>query len=490
MNDAADNEVANLDNALENDSIDPRSDIPILWFEECFAAARAHRGALHGRAEEVDLIHQVYERAIRNASTKNASQLVLISGVTGIGKTALARSLRRQVEDVDGGYFVCGKFDQLQRPEPHSAFVEAITQLLSRIQDRGEVSDFRDALAKQGIDYEHGGRDLIEIVPALDEMLSLPNREKSISKVEYTNSSQSLIAEHVTSGLSTNRWKDLFRLFLRAASTLEKPFIVLIEDIHWIDECSLDVLHALVDDQKTSGALFVCTFRMSEELNVMALDRILQDLKQNDVQITQIHLEGLTQTAVTSLVSSALSANDDHAAPLAWTIYDWTKGNAFLTWKSLHSLYFKKLISVDHTKNQFSWDMEEILVETDSVSNLIRYKVEKLPPTLQEYLKIAACLGSKLDEDILKRLLTAEPNLSSTFLHDVAKTWLIYFDESRGAWCFGHDCVQEATYQLIPVNERSAYHYRIGRKLWREFDLDELSQFLFLVVNQLLLGIE
>jgi hypothetical protein len=87
MNDAADNEVANLDNALENDSIDPRSDIPILWFEECFAAARAHRGALHGRAEEVDLIHQVYERAIRNASTKNASQLVLISGVTGIGKT-------------------------------------------------------------------------------------------------------------------------------------------------------------------------------------------------------------------------------------------------------------------------------------------------------------------------------------------------------------------------------------------------------------------
>jgi predicted ATPase len=482
--------MQSLDIILDDEHVDLRNDSPVLWFEECFTAARAFRGTLYGRDDEVERIQQVYRTAVRNASTQSASQLVLISGVTGIGKTALARSLRRQVEDDDGGYFVCGKFDQLQRPEPLSALVEAFTQLLSRIKDRGlKVSDLRDALSKEGIDYEHGGHDLIEMVPALEEVIGLTHREESVRTMELSNNPQSLIAEHAGLGLSTNRWKDLFRLFIRAVSTFEKPLVLLIEDLHWIDECSLDVLHALVEDQKNSGATFVCTFRTSEESTSMSLEQILQDLK-NEVQIAQIHLVGLTRTAVTSLVSSVLSVKDDRAAPLAWTIYDWTKGNVFLTWKCLHSLHLRSLICVDQTSNQFHWDMEEILVEMDSVSNVIRYEVEKLPSTLQEYLRIAACLGSKLDEDILRRLLPAELNLVSTFLHDVAETWLIFFDESRGAWCFGHDSVQEATYQLIPENERSAYHYRIGRKLWREFDLDELGQFLFLVVSQLLLGLE
>jgi predicted ATPase len=482
-------EMKSLDIILDDEPVDLRNEVPVLWFEECFAAARAFRGKLYGRDDEVERIQQVYRTAVRNASTKGASQLVLISGITGIGKTALARSLRRQVEDDDGGYFVCGKFDQLQRPEPHSALVEAFTQLLSRINERGEVLDLRDALAKQGIDYDHGGRDLIEMVPALEEVLSLLRREEAIQSVEHKNSPQSLIADHVSSGLSTNRWKDLFRLFMRAVSTLENPLVILIEDLHWMDECSLDVLHALVEDQKNSGTLFICTFRTSDELNSMGLGVILNDLK-NDVLITQIHLEGLTLAAVTCLVSSVLSVKDERAAPLALAIYDWTKGKVFIVWKCLHVLQFRNLISVDQTSNQFCWDMEEVLVEMDSFSNVIRYKVEKLPLNMQEYLKIAACLGSKLDKDILTRLLPAEPNLVATFLHNVAETWLILFDESRGAWCFGHDSVQEAAYQLIPENERSAYHYRIGRKLWREFDMDELGQFLFLVVSQLLLGIE
>ena len=471
---------------------DPKNDAPLLWFDKCFAEAKAHRGTLHGREEEVAWIHQVYQSfRMQDPTGKGESQLVLISGVTGIGKTGLARSLRRHVEDVDGGCFVCGKFDQLQRPEPHSAFVEAFTQLLFRVRGTDDTV-LRDAFAKHGIDYEHGGCDLIEMIPALKEIIS-PNREASIRTAESSSNTQSSwIADHLSSsGLSTNRWKDLFRLFLRALSSLKRPLVLLIEDLHWIDECSLDVLHALLEDQRNSSTLFVCTYRIDPQSHSnMGLDRILQELRQNDVQIAQIYLEGLSRTAVTSLVSSVLSVTNDRAERLALTIYDWTKGNAFLIWKCLHSLSFRNLLSFDQDIGLFKWNVEEIQLEIDSYTNLIRFKVEKLPLNMQEYLKIAACLGSKLDEDILTRLLPAEPDLLPTFFREVAETWLIYFEKSRGAWCFTHDCVQEAIYQLIPANEQSAYHYRIGRKLWREFDLDELSRFRFLVVSQLLLGSE
>jgi predicted ATPase len=476
----------------DNEINDPHhSATPLLWFEERHADARVYHGTLHGRAEEVKWIYQIYEAAVQNASNKCAAQLVLMTGVTGIGKTALARSLRHPVEDVGGGYFVCGKFDQFPRPEPHAAIVEAFAQLVSRVKASQQVSALRDALLKQGIDYDHGGRDLIAVIPALkDVVVCSTYQEKSMGDEEDASVPLSLISDPITPGPSTNRWKDLFRLFLRAFSYLGKRLVLLIEDLHWMDECSLDVLHALVEDQRCSAILFVCTYRTNSESNFMGLDRLVQELEQNVVRITRIHLEGLNRTALSNLVSSVLSVSDDRAAPLAWTIYDWTKGNAFLVWNCLYSLRSRNLISFDETCCQFKWDLEEIQMEMESFKNVIRSKIERLPLNMQEYLRAAACLGSLLDEEILRRLLAAEQNLITTFMNDAAETRLIRFDKSRGAWCFCHDSVQEAMYQLIPVNERSAYHYRIGRKLWKVFNMDELSQFLFLVVSQLLLGIE
>jgi predicted ATPase len=465
--------------------VDKSSYTPVAWCEQCFVAARAHRGKLYGREIEMDVIHEEYQNV---TNPKMHPQLILISGPTGIGKTGLARSIQNQVEIVDGGYFVFGKFDQLQRPEPHCAFVEAFTQLISRVRERGDDQVLRDALSKQGIDFDREGSDLIEMIPSLKPIL-LPNREESVREKAGIEI-ESLVMEHIGPGISTNRWKDLFRLFLRAASTPEKPVVLLLEDLHWADECSLDVLQALVKDKTNSNTLFICTYRVENESKCEGLDRLLSDFKQNEVRFVQFKLTGLSSVAITELVSSVLSVNEERASPLASSLCNWTKGHVFLVWKCLHGLRLKNLLSVDQVIGQFCWDMEEIRLETYNVNNLIQSKLEKLPSNVQEVLKIASCLGSKLDEDILLRLLSEDQDAVSKFFRDASETWLIYFDDSRETWCFTHDSIQEATYQLIPTKERNAYHYRIGRKLWREFDIEELSNFLFLVVGQLLLGIE
>ena len=145
---------------------------PLEWMNKCFEAAQSHHGILYGRDVEIAHLFDAYEN-VKTFKTK--SQVVFISGATGVGKTGLARSIQSQVEVIDDhgqGHFVVGKYDQLQRPEPHTALVEAFTQLTLQIVDRGDAQKLRDNLALHGIDYFHGGKDLIEMIPSLQYIIT------------------------------------------------------------------------------------------------------------------------------------------------------------------------------------------------------------------------------------------------------------------------------------------------------------------------------
>ena len=506
-----------------------------------FEAAGSHQlNELYGRDDEVQHVYDIYEQV----RTCQVSQLILISGVTGIGKTGLARSIQHHMtttraagnstgtsttedhipnnsqEDSgchSDGYFVVGKYDQLQRPEPHGALVEICTQLITQIIDRGHTDLFCITLANHGIDYHHGtgGHDLIEMIPALRTVLIQPPLQKndngdyccdlttnSVRTISFTSPSTDVVS---LQGSSINRWKDLFRLFFRAVSSMHytnsnsnsnniQPIVVLIEDLHWADESSMDVLQTLFHDKVNHGTLFICTYRTeSNGTNTsVSLKQWIKCQKQNDVVLPVAHLalEPVTVDAVVRMITHVLSVEEVEAAPLASILCNWTKGNVFLLWKCITILHFKHLLRTDPESGKFIWDIDEIDIEMHGIKDMMKYKVGLLPESSQENIKIAACLGSKLNEDILVRLFSGKEATVSAFIEDTAAVHLISYDKSREAWCFSHDYVQEKVYEFIPSSERHVYHYRIGRKLWREFAMDELTDFLFLVVGQLLLGVD
>ena len=463
---------------------------PLEWMNQCFEAARLHRGTLYGRDVEIAHIYEAYDNV---RTSKINSRVVLISGVTGVGKTGLARSIQNQVEVIDNGagYYIVGKYDQIQRPEPHTAIVEAFTQLTSQIVDRGDAQKLCDNLALHGIDYYNGGKDLVEMIPSLQNIITLKHPHHS--KYEWKNSSSIDAAPSngiPMFGLSTNRWKDLLSLFLRAVSSPQHPVVMLIEDLHWADESSLDVLTTLLQDNAYNGMLFICTYRTDNESKSATLELMVKNLRQSDVHLKHFALENVPQCVIAEMIANWLSVEKMRSEWFASLLHKWTKGNMLLVWKYIHALRLKNLLSVDVETGQFLWDTEEIEIEIQTVKDVLKHKIGLLPEISQENLKMTACLGSRLDKDILLRLFSTNAEAVAIFIDDAAKSHLIFFDDVRGAWCFSHDYIQEKIYHLIPVKERNYYHYQIGRKLWREFDIDELGTFLFLVVGQLLLGIE
>jgi predicted ATPase len=97
---------------------------------------------LYDRSREQVLLQSAFQRAFQRGLSplqEQNSTFLLITGPSGTGKTRLARTLRGQVHD-RGGYFLTGKFEQSCRPEPYTAFVEALTEFTCLVNKRGDAA--------------------------------------------------------------------------------------------------------------------------------------------------------------------------------------------------------------------------------------------------------------------------------------------------------------------------------------------------------------
>jgi predicted ATPase len=464
------------------------------------------RGKLYNRAKETDELLEVYRR-VATRSTK--TELVLVSGGSGVGKvshfqsfegfidsmnsavssritsnpvayvhvcvclyllfqTALAQSIRKMVMEKDG-YFAMGKFDQLQCPEPHTAIISAIAEFATHVMEKGEarVGQIRERVNER---VASEGKLLTDMIPELRKILT---DQEHLNFVGHSSE-------------AVNRFKYVFRMFLRGAASPEHPLVLFLDDMHWADEASLDLLESLFSDSENDGIMFLGTYRDDGDASSKRLKAMLSNLDKSKVTMTDIELGPFEEEAVNAMLAELLMFDRDKTKPLSIVIYNQTKGNICFIWEYLRSLNDTGMIQFDKKADQWNWDPQEIRVDFGSnITDRIRAKLALLPAKAQETLKLASCLGSRIDEDVLKHLM-GEPIFS--YLQLAESKGLIDIDLIRGGYTFSHDGIQEATYHLIPEKERVAYHLEIGKKMWKSFDVNELDDVVFAIVGQLMVG--
>ncbi len=116
------------------------------------------------------------------------SQIVLISGPSGIGKSSLGRQLEadQQASGRRRARFACGKFDQYQRNRPYAPIAEAFEQLLRNAlqEDDAALAPLREALQRAvGIN----GQLLVELVPELELLIGAQPAVPTISVEDAKN---------------------------------------------------------------------------------------------------------------------------------------------------------------------------------------------------------------------------------------------------------------------------------------------------------------
>jgi predicted ATPase len=362
---------------------------------------------LCGRREELAQLKNALERT--SDRSKSTSEVVFIEGDSGTGKSALIEAFRQSVAGKQC-LFCRGKFDQEgELAEPFSAITDCLSVLHENLHalDPEAEAEFRKELGLEA-------RVLSKILPSTRDLFASDDisptsgkyRQKFAGSVRSTSGryhgrhswsstepSFRLGDDDFESHRGFERLQVAIRSVMRAVST-QYPVIFVMEDIHWADEGSVQLLKTLISDKLAERVMFVGIHRVVGPEHV-AIASLKAEVRPED--LTTIHLDALSVDDISDIVSSLLRREEDEVEPLAEVIHRKTGGNAFFAVQFLRLLCDKALLSYSIDTYRWEWDLKRIVAETqvaDNVLDILSGKIRSLPKELQFALTTAACLGS------------------------------------------------------------------------------------------------
>jgi PAS domain S-box-containing protein len=415
---------------------------------------------LHGREAERQALAAAFER-VRGTGR---SELVLIGGEAGSGKSALAHGLRQAVAAANSR-FAAGKFDQ-QRPEmPHAAFVQAFAELVKGVLGESEagLSAWRERLTRA---LGPNAQLMVQLVPALGHVLgpqppvpALPPREAEL------------------------RFHLVFQQFVGASASAERPLVLFIDDLQWADNGSLELLRELLN--APIGALMLIGAYRTEAAHSSEHLQALADEARREGRLCAIELGPLDDEALRTLVADAVGVTREQAAPLAASIGERTGRNPLFATQFLLELVDEGALRLDDAAGHWTWDAPAIAAKgyARNVVDLLLAKLQRLPPPTRRALQHAACLGNTFAPELLAAALGVSRADADAAMAPALDAGLV-LRVSEG-WRFVHDRLQEAAYSLIQPAHRPSLRVQMGRLLAQSLSPAALEERLFDVVSAL-----
>lgn len=442
---------------------------------------------IYGRDVERDRLLSTFERA-----RAGAAELALVSGYSGVGKSALVHETYKAIARV-GGHFAHGKFDQLSRGVPCASIVQALRGLVQQI-----LSERTEALsrwrAELGAALGANAGVLVDLIPELALILG------GVPAVAALGPSE-----------SQNRFDMVFRRLLGVFTTPSHPLVLFLDDLQWADPASLRLLRLLLTDPDSRHLLIVGAYRDNEVSPAHPLTITLDAIRAASAAVTDIPLAPLSPEDVAALVSDALGRAAADVAPLSELIHGKTQGNPFFVGQFLRMLSDDGLLRCEPETGRWAWDLAAIQSRavTDNVVDFIVAKLQRLAAPTRRALKLAACIGHRFD---LRTLATISEQPAAQAAQDLWEAMqegiLLPVDadyrlvqpgeqphgELAGeaplavSYQFLHDRVQQAAYALIADEHKRAAHLRIGRLMLASQRGEPQEEQLFETVNHLNYG--
>jgi PAS domain S-box-containing protein len=417
---------------------------------------------LYGRECEIDSLLAAFDRVVAHGST----ELVLVSGYSGIGKSAVVNELHKVLVP-PRGLFAAGKFDQYKRDIPYTTLAQAFQTLVRQILVKGEaeVDRWRCALTEA---VEPNGQLIVSLIPEVEFIIGkqppvpdLPPRD------------------------AQNRFQLVFRRFIGAFARPEHPLALFLDDLQWLDAATLDLLEHLVTHPEVRHLFLVGAYRDNEVGPSHALARTLEAVGKAGVRVREIVLAPLGLDSTGCLIADALRCDPERARPLAELVQEKAGGNPFFTIQFFTALADEGLLAFDAIALAWQWSMDRIRAKnyTDNVVELMAAKLKRTSRTTQELLKLLACLGNVVDIATLTLVLRQSEEAINAELLEAVRAGLVFQHEN--AYKFLHDRIQQAAYSLIPDEHRAEVHLHIGRVLLARMTAHQLTEHLFDVANQL-----
>ncbi|MGK7919363.1 MAG: AAA family ATPase [Trichodesmium sp.] len=468
---------------------------------------------LYGREQEVKSLLDAFERVANPPQTPHptkseatsgfplskgdgrgieqgrGSEMILVAGFSGIGKTAVVNEVHKPIVR-QRGYFIKGKYDQFNRNIPFSAFVQAFRDLMNNILSESDAS-LANWQAKILEVVGENGEVIINVIPELEQIIGKQPPVPQLSG----NAAQ-------------NRFNLLFSKFVCLFATKDHPLVIFLDDLQWGDMASLNLLKVLMGKSEASHLLVLGAYRDNEVFPAHPFMLTLEEIQKQGTTLNTLLLKPLDEININHLVAETLLCSTKIATPLSQLIYQKTGGNPFFTTQFLHGLYQDGWITFDSETRYWQCNLTQVrqLALTDNVVTFMVERLRKLPEQTQNILKLAACIGNRFDLETLAMVCEySEAEIATDlwgalqegFVIPESETYKFFqgnqlveknVDRVRVGYGFLHDRVQQAAYALIPERQKQRTHYHIGQLLLQKIPLEAKEERIFELVNQLNYG--
>jgi PAS domain S-box-containing protein len=486
---------------------------------------------LYGRETQIQTLLAAFERITNNNPgfpRQKRVELMLIAGDFGTGKSSLVQEIYQPIIEKQG-YSIAGKFDKSQPRIPYSAVVKAGEELLQQILAESEHR-FQQWRAKLLAALAPNAQVIIDVMPDLELILG---KQPAVPELDPNE--------------ATNRFNLVFIQFLRVFSSQKHPLVIFLDDLQWADSASLKLIQLMVAGPMTSShhenieisqpitlenlslvqpeyLLIVGAYCEQDVSPIHPLMVAVAELRKQGATVNQITLPQLEIADITNLIADTLRSDKKSVAPLAALVKRKTGGNPFFVSEFLKMLHSENLITfsfpscaqltfdstsfatfASNSVNNcaefqagWQWDIAQIeeMEITDNVVELMIGKLQKLPESTQQILRLAACVGIDFDLHVLSVICEKSPQLVFADLQAALASGLILAVSEVNAellivnYKFLHDRVQQAAYALIDEGHKKIVHWQIGCFLWKNTEGYSQTDDIFKIVDQINIGIE
>ena len=370
------------------------------------------------RVDEVAQLTGAWQRAERGDP-----RVVLLVGEPGVGKSRLVRELRHVV--------------------PPAAWLESRCMAENRTSPLRPVVELLESLPETpGALIERHG--LAAAAPLLASLLGLQAEEPAVPLAPDIKKERTLAM--------------LGTLLVRMVT--EQPRVLVVEDLHWADPTTIELLSILVEELRAPSA------GAAPRLCIVLTARPDFVMPWNAADVITISVPRLSRAGVESMVRSRLRGQVP-PADLVDHIAKRTDGVPLFVEELTHLLLDKGALSGRASGGHAGWET----AIPGTLRELLSARLDALTAAARETAQLAAAIGREVRHDLLAATADRDEGLLLRDVHELIDARLLQQRRSvaAGSYVFRHALVRDAAYESMMRPTRQRAHRRIAQVIREQF---------------------
>jgi DNA-binding CsgD family transcriptional regulator len=250
-------------------------------------------------------------------------------------------------------------------------------------------------------------------------------------------------------------FESLYQVLRRVAANA--PLILALEDVHWADSASLELLYFLGRRLRRDRWLAVATYRPEELVRAEGLARLREDLLRDRLG-QELMLKSLSTEEIGELLHEVIGGDPAQLRSLAGLICHYGEGNPFFSEEILRAI----VDAGDSLLITFDPTTVSAVPIPPTVQETIRLRLRQLTSEARMVLAAAAVLGRTFDLETLQQVTDLVGDAFSRPFMELLSHQLIRAERTPRCYGFRHHLIREVVMQNLAPDLRRALHGRVG----------------------------